>query len=150
MSVPEPDAATAVVQRILPAPPDVVYREWIDPDALADWMCPRPARATKIELDARIGGRLQIDIDDGATQFVVSGRYIDLDPPNRLGFTWSCSTWPDPQLESVVAVTLEPHGRAQTLMTIHHTLLPPGSIADHQEGWTQVAEQLDDALPGRA
>src|SRR5215813_5682208 len=36
-------APTAVVRRVLPAAPDVVYDEWLDPDALADWMCRRTA-----------------------------------------------------------------------------------------------------------
>src|SRR6266852_1609835 len=38
-------AATAVVRRLLPAAPELVYDEWLDPEALREWMCPRPARA---------------------------------------------------------------------------------------------------------
>ena len=40
-----------VVQRTLPASPDVVFDEWLDPVGMAEWMCPRPARPTP-----RIGG----------------------------------------------------------------------------------------------
>ena len=35
----------AVVRRVLPAPPDVVFDEWLDPAAMTEWMCPRQARA---------------------------------------------------------------------------------------------------------
>jgi uncharacterized protein YndB with AHSA1/START domain len=79
---------TAVVRRMLPASPDVVYDEWLDADAFAEWMCPPPARATKIELDPRIGGRLRIDIDDGGFMLYVTGQYVDLDRA-RTG-------WPSP------------------------------------------------------
>ena len=33
------------VRRVLPAPPAVVYDEWLDPVGMVEWMCPRPARA---------------------------------------------------------------------------------------------------------
>jgi hypothetical protein len=31
-------------------------------------------------------------------------------------------------------------------MTIHHALLPPDAIDDHEKGWAQIAQQLDDEL----
>jgi uncharacterized protein YndB with AHSA1/START domain len=137
-----PEAPAALVHRLLPAPPGVVYDEWLDPDALSDWMCPRPARATHIDVDPTIGGTLRIDIEEEGARFVVTGRYVELDRPRRLSFTWSCSTWPDPRVESLVVVTLEPHGDGETSMTIHHGLLPPDLIDQHQLGWARIAEQL--------
>jgi uncharacterized protein YndB with AHSA1/START domain len=126
-----------------------VFTEWVDPEALADWMCPRPAYATKIELDPRVGGRLRIDIHDRDTEFYVEGTYLEVAPPRLIRFSWSCSTWEDPTVESVVTVTLEPHGRMDTLMTIHHALLPPENVANHKRGWTLIAEQLGEVMPRR-
>ena len=128
--------------RLLPASPAVVYDEWLDPDALSDWMCPWPARATNINLEPTLGGRLQIDIEENGVRFEVTGRYVELDRPGRLSFTWSCSTWPNPSAESIVTVTLEPHGDGETLMTIEHALLPPDLVDQHRSGWTTIAEQL--------
>jgi uncharacterized protein YndB with AHSA1/START domain len=145
----EAPARAAVVRRLLPATPDVVYDEWLDPGALADWMCPRPARCRGIESEPRLGGRLRIDIEDGGTEFWVSGEYLVLDRPRRLSFSWSCSTWPDPGLKSVVNVLLEPRENEQTLMTIEHTLLPPGLVGQHERGWTAIAEQLAEELATR-
>jgi uncharacterized protein YndB with AHSA1/START domain len=142
----EAPARAAVVRRLLPAAPDIVYDEWLDPGALADWMCPRPARCLNIESEPRLGGRLRIDIEDGGTEFWVSGEYLVLDRPGRLSFSWSCSTWPDPGLKSVVNVLLEPRENEQTLMTIEHTLLPPGLVDQHERGWTAIAQQLADEL----
>ena len=142
----EPQPVAAVVQRVLPAAPEVVFDQWVDPEAWAEWMCPLPARARKIELEARVGGRYRIDIDDEGLQFFVAGRYVAFDRPHRLRFTWSCSIWADPDLESVVTVTLEPHGDDATFMTIHHALLPPELTAGHESGWARIAGQLDDAL----
>jgi uncharacterized protein YndB with AHSA1/START domain len=139
----------AIVRRVLPAPPPLVFREWVEPDAFASWMCPRPARATHVELDARVGGALRIDIEELGATFSVTGTYLDVDPPHRLRFTWSCTTWDDPSAESVVTVTLEPQGADDTLMTIHHAHLPDGQAANHERGWVLIAEQLADAARTR-
>lgn len=137
------DPVLAVVQRVLPAEPADVYAEWIDPDALREWMCPRPAYATAIELDPQVGGDLRFDIDDEGARMVVTGRFLVLDPPNRIQFTWSCSTWPAAATESVVTVTLEPHQDDATLMTICHAALPADLVDNHERGWALIAQQFE-------
>jgi len=64
----------------------------------------------------------------------------------RLRFTWSCSDWPDPSVQSEVTVILEDHGPGETLMTIEHEQLPPGQADPHQRGWAAIAVQLGEAL----
>ena len=149
-AVTEPRPQAAVVRRLLPATPDVVYDEWLDPAALADWMCPRPARCRNVASEPRVGGSLRIDIEDGGTEFSVSGQYLVLDRPRRLSFTWSCSTWPDPSVKSVVTVLLEPREHRQTLMTIEHSLLPPDLVDQHARGWAAIARQLAQELAAAA
>jgi uncharacterized protein YndB with AHSA1/START domain len=72
----------------------------------------------------------------------VTGHYLALDRPHRIQFTWNWMA-PEPATpDSIVTVTLEPHGDGQTLMTIHHALLPPDLAERYQAGWTGVARQL--------
>jgi uncharacterized protein YndB with AHSA1/START domain len=140
--------AVAAVSTVLPAPPEMVYEEWLDPTALRDWMCPRPARCVDIEVQPWVGGRLRIDIEDGGVEFFVIGRFTVLKRPRELEFTWHCSTWPAGSGESIVKVWLDPRGDQATLMTIEHTLLPPGLLEQHRAGWAAIAGQLDAALRG--
>jgi uncharacterized protein YndB with AHSA1/START domain len=147
--VTHPDPAVARVECVLPALPDVVFREWLDADALAEWMCPLPDRLRAVEIDARPGGAFRFDIIEGDVSFTVTGRYMTIDPPHHLSFTWSCSTWPVPALETIVTVSLAGHGASDTLMTIEHTLLPPDLVAQHQLGWAQIGEQLRDVVATR-
>ena len=44
------------IRRVLRAPPDLVYDEWLDPVGMTEWMCPRPARAVAISLEPSVGG----------------------------------------------------------------------------------------------
>ena len=138
------------VRRLLPASPDIVYDEWLDPVGMLDWMCPRPARAVKISLEPAVGGSLRIDIEDSGSSLYVTGTFVELDRPRRLRFTWSCSAWADPMVQSLVTVTLEEHGTDETLMTIEHEQLPPEQTDSHRRGWGAIAVQLGDAIRERA
>ena len=147
----DPAAQTAVVRHRLPAPPDLVFDEWTDAARLAEWMCPRPARCLNVEADPRIGGTLRFDIEEAGATFRVSGNYLTLDRPHRVAFTWSCSTWPDPTIQTIVTVTIEPDGAGASIMTIEHELLPPALAQQHARGWTAIATQLETRLrPARA
>ena len=138
--------AVAVVERVLPAPREVVYDEWLSVESLMEWMCPRPARLQAVELDPVVGGRFRFDIVEDGGGMVVVGTYLTLDRPHTIRFTWSCSTWEDPNHESIVTIELSPIGENQTHMTIRHALLPPGTTTNHKQGWQQIAEQLADSL----
>ena len=142
------EPAVASVQRVLPASPAEVFREWVDAEMMREWMCPRPAHATMVTLDPVVGGRLRIDISDEGLDFYVSGTYLELDPPHKLSFTWSSSIWDDPTVQSIVTVTLQPHGESSTLMTISHVLLPGPVMEDYQRGWAAIAAQLESHLLG--
>jgi uncharacterized protein YndB with AHSA1/START domain len=136
------DAATARVQRIMPATPDVVFDAWLDPESLADWMCPRPARCVSIEIEPRVGGKVRFDVDSSGQLTLIIGHFLAVDRPHLLRFTWSHSGWQDPTTVSIVNVAFEPIGDDQTLMSIEHSLLPPEGFDDHQHGWTVTADQL--------
>lgn len=145
-----PSAVVARVRRVLPAPPERVFAEWVDPAAITAWMCPRPARCLRAEFEPWAGGKLRFDIEDSGIEFSVEGEFTVVDRPSRLSFTWRCSTWTDPSADSLVVVSLDQHQDRQTLMTIEHFLLPDGLDAQHRDGWAAIAEQLAGALSGQA
>ncbi|VEG51419.1 activator of Hsp90 ATPase 1 family protein [Mycolicibacterium aurum] len=137
------------VQRVMPATPEEVFDQWLDPDALADWMCPRPSRCVAITVEPHVGGRVRFDVDTSGHLVLIVGQFLAIERPNLLRFTWSHSGWQDPTATSVVDVTFRPHGDDETLMSIEHSLLPPEAFDDHDLGWTRTAEQLAAVLSGR-
>jgi uncharacterized protein YndB with AHSA1/START domain len=137
-----PDEPVVRVQRVMPATPEEVFDDWLDIEALAEWMCPRPARCVAITLEPHIGGRVRFDVDDSGSLTLITGQFLDIDRPNLLRFTWSHSGWADPTVTSIVNVAFEAVGDDQTLMSIEHSLVPPEGFEDHQRGWTVTADQL--------
>ena len=136
------DGPVARVQRVMPAAPDVVFDQWLDPESLAEWMCPRPVRCVAIDLEPRVGGRVRFDIDDLGSLVLITGRFLAIDRPRLLRFTWNASDWPDPTMDSVVTVAFEPVGADQTLMSIQHSALPSAFFDEYDSGWAQVCDQL--------
>ena len=136
------------VQRVMPATPDVVFDEWLDRESLAEWMCPRPARCVAITVEPHVGGTVRFDVDDSGTSVLITGRFLDIDRPRQLRFTWTNSNWPDPTTVSVVNVAFEPFGDGETLMSIEHSLMPPDKFGEFQNGWAKVCDQLTTFLRG--
>jgi uncharacterized protein YndB with AHSA1/START domain len=142
------DAPIVRVQRVMPAAPEVVFDQWLDPESLAEWMCPRPVRVVALTVEPRVGGSVQFDVDDSGTRVLITGRFLAIDRPHMLRFTWSASDWLDPTAISVVNVAFEPLGDDQTLMTIEHSLLPPDTFDEYESGWAGVCDQLAAFLHG--
>ena len=136
------DAPTVRVQRVMPAVPEVVFDQWLDPESLEEWMCPRPVRVVTVTVEPRVGGSVRFDVDDSGTSVLIAGRFLAIDRPNLLRFTWSNSNWPDPTVVSVVNVAFAPFGDDETLMSIEHSLLPPEEFENFQNGWTLTFDQL--------
>ncbi|MDT5154263.1 MAG: hypothetical protein QOI01_5996 [Mycobacterium sp.] len=136
------EAPVARVQRVMPATPDVVFDEWLDPESLQEWMCPRPSRCVAVNVEPRVGGSVRLDVDNSGNSVLITGRFLAIDRPHLLRFTWSNSNWRDPTVVSVVNVAFEPFGDDRTLMSIDHSLLPPEEFDSFQNGWLGVCDQL--------
>src|SRR5262249_11715438 len=135
-----------------PAPPHIVLGRWTHAARPGRRVCPPPRPCLNAEADPRIGGTLRFDIEEAGSTFRVSGNYLTLQRPYRVAFTWSCSTWPDPTIQTIVTVTIEPDGAGASIMTIEHELLPPALVRQHAHGWTVISTQLETRLrstPGR-
>lgn len=132
------------VTRILRATPEVVFDAWTDADTLRRWLCPDPGVVVEASCDPVVGGgyRLVMLFDSGP--FEVRGEYLEVDPPNRLVFTWLADSTPDQP--SRVTVTLKPAGE-RTEMTIRHEQIPTRQFGESAEpAWRQALDKLDQAL----
>jgi uncharacterized protein YndB with AHSA1/START domain len=130
---------SAIVQRVLPAPAEVVFDEWLDRDALMEFMSPDPARASKVECEPWVGGRYLIEMVNGDSVTRMTGEYLELDRPRRLRFTWRSDSHGG--FDSVVTISFEATCNDETLMTIDHEL-PAHLVGDHEQGWNKIAERL--------
>ncbi|GAS87375.1 SRPBCC family protein [Mycolicibacterium brisbanense] len=137
------------VQRVMPATPEEVFDEWLDPEALREWMCPRPVHCVAVQVEPRVGGLVRFDVDDQGSSVLITGQFLTIDRPRLLSFTWSNSDWSDPTASSVVNVTFTAHGDDETLMAIEHSLLPSEEFENFHNGWILTVDQLAAVLAHR-
>ncbi len=137
-----------VLSRTYDAPPERVYAAWTDPAIAAKFMGPGNVKATKIEMDVRVGGAYQIVMvmEDGST-LPVRGIYRDVQPGKRLSMTWRWEE-DDPADEYDTLLTIEffDRGGKTELVLTHENFARAESRTNHEEGWTAILDELPGAL----
>jgi uncharacterized protein YndB with AHSA1/START domain len=96
---------TIRLHRVLRAPPERVYRAFLDPDAKAKWLPPHGFTGKVHELDARVGGRYRMSFTSLSTGQVHSfgGTFVELVPHERICYT---DQFEDPNLPGDIRVTI--------------------------------------------
>ena len=56
------EGAPIVQERVLPAPPPIVFAAWSDAASLRQWMCPGEIERAEAEVDFRVGGCFRVVI----------------------------------------------------------------------------------------
>lgn len=132
------------VPRVLDATPEEVFQAWTEPDELASWLA---GEGRVLRSALAVDGLLYIEMGFGGKAFPHYGRYLRVEPPRLLEFTWvSAGT---KGLESVVTVTLAPEGRG-TRLTLTHAGLPDDADGrGHEEGWGGFLGLLAEKLAKR-
>ena len=76
---------TVRLHRVLRAPPERIYRAFLDADAKAKWLPPNGFTGKVHEVDARVGGRYRMSFTNFVTgeSHAFGGTYLELEP-NRL------------------------------------------------------------------
>ncbi len=80
---------TVHLHRVLRAPPEPVYRAFLDPDAMVKWLPPHGFVGKVHHLEAKVGGTYQMSFTNFATGHSHSfgGRYLELVPYERIRHT---------------------------------------------------------------
>ena len=82
-------AGTVRFHRVLSAPPERVYRAFLDAAAIAKWLPPNGFTCTVHELDAKVGGRYRMSFTNFSTgnSHAFGGEYEELVPGKRIRYS---------------------------------------------------------------
>lgn len=138
------DTGIVEIRRLLPAPVDEVFRWWTEAELLERWMS--PTGTVSAVVDFRVGGAFTIVMRDTGMEIEHRGKYVEIDPPRRLVFTWSSRFTGGP---SLVTVTFEPAGVDQTRVVLVHSRLSEEAAPSHAGGWDGILTRLERELASR-
>ena len=96
---------TVRLHRVLRAPPERVYRAFLDADAMAKWLPPHGFTGKVHHLDARVGGSYRMSFTNFTTgqSHSFGGEYVALVPHEQIRYT---DKFDDPNLPGVMQTTV--------------------------------------------
>jgi uncharacterized protein YndB with AHSA1/START domain len=97
---------TVKFHRVLKAPPQRIYRAFLDADAMAKWLPPHGFTGKVHSMDARVGGGYKMSFTNFSSGQVHSfgGKYLELVPNARLRYS---DAFDDPNLPGQMTTTIE-------------------------------------------
>ena len=99
--------ATSTVRfhRVLQAPPERIYRAFLDADALAKWLPPNGFTGKVHQMDAKVGGAYRMSFTSlgSGHSHAFGGKYLELVPHERLRYT---AVFDDPNLPGEMQTTV--------------------------------------------
>lgn len=142
------DGNTLVIERQFNTNPERLYEAWTNPEILQKWWGPVGVSVPELQLDVRENGEWTTTfyLEEAKATRVVSGKYLTLDPPNRLVFTWGWSEDGKRGHETEVEILLVAVGE-NTMMTLTQKTFAETEHRDsHSHGWTSSFTKLDNLL----
>lgn len=128
------DPAVLEVSVFIAAEPETVFPYFIDPSRYIQWM------GSAAVLEPMPGGTYRITMR-GGVQAV--GRFVEIDAPRRLVFTWG---WTHdhavPPGSTRVVVTLEKEDGGTRVVLRHHGLPDDEQRVHHNTGWELYLDRL--------
>jgi uncharacterized protein YndB with AHSA1/START domain len=143
---------TVRLHRFLKAPPERVYKAFLDPDAMAKWLPPHGFTGKVHRMDATVGGGYHMSFTNFGTGQTHSfgGAYLELTPHQRIRYT---DQFDDPSLPGKMHVTIELRKvMTGTELSIVQEGLPPQIPVEFaylgwQESLTLLANLVEPEIP---
>lgn len=144
-----------VLERLIDAPPERVFRAWTDPALLKQWFMPKPWTVASAELDVRPGGANVIVMRSPEGQeFPNRGVYLEVVKNQKLVFTdaYTQAWQPSDKPFMTGIITFENFG-GKTKYTACVRHWSEADRKQHEEmgfhqGWGQATDQLVALMAG--
>ena len=96
---------TVKLHRVLKAAPELVYKAFIDADAMAKWLPPNGFTGKVHHIDAKVGGTFKMSFTNFANgqSHAFGGEFLEMLPGQKLRYT---DKFDDPNLPGVITVTV--------------------------------------------
>lgn len=131
------------VRRHLRAPWQFVFSQWAEPHELAAWFGPVGFKVAAHRIEAFEGGSWWMVLrTPTGRELTVGGRFLLIDPPERLRFTWVPETEGQPGAETEVELTLAPDQGTTRLRLRHGPLESQAQVDSYRKTWRSILDNL--------
>jgi|SRR5579871_1193497 len=147
------DHKELTMTRVFDAPRELVFKAWTDPKLVEQWWGPRGVTNPVCEIDAKVGGNINIVMLAGeelgpmkGQKWPMTGTFQEIVEPEKIVFSSNAIMDGKPILEHLTTVTLEERD-SKTTMTVHvkvtkTTPEAAGPLSGMEMGWNQQLDKL--------
>jgi uncharacterized protein YndB with AHSA1/START domain len=140
------DGRTLRIERTYNAPAQAVFEAWTSEEVIRRWFHAEVGWETsEAAVDLRVGGAVRVVMRDPEKdlEYGGGGRYTEIDPPNRLAFTW---IWDDQPTRMLIEIDFEERDGITTVRFTHSGLWDEEAVRSHERGWNNCFDNLERAL----
>lgn len=136
---------TVNVNRIIHASIEQVFDAWLNPKILSQFILPMPGMPEpQTKTDSQEGGDFTIIMHVGDDKIPHTGKYLEINRPNKLVFTWVSPFSTD---DSTVTLNFSTLGENKTNVELTHIrFIDEGTRSDHEGGWGNILDKLNDVM----
>ena len=135
--------STIRLHRVLKAPPQRVYKAFLDPAAMCKWLPPYGFTCTVHQFEAKVGGTFKMSFTNftSGNSHSFGGKYLELKPNELIRYT---DKFDDPNLpgEMQVTVTLKKVSCGTELTVVQEGVPDVIPAEACYLGWQESLEQL--------
>jgi uncharacterized protein YndB with AHSA1/START domain len=145
------DQLVLELERVLPAPPAVVFAAFSDPNELSKWWGPQGFTTPSLKFQARVGETYRIEMQPPqGDPFYLTGEFREVEPPARLVYTF---VWEDPDPDDVqtqVALSFRALAELTQVALTQGPFKTEARRTLHRDGWTDCFDKLERLVSARA
>ncbi len=150
MNPPSPAIHELVLERLVKATPEQMWRGWTDPELMKQWFTPAPWQTIHVENDVRPGGAsLVVMRGPDGTEIPNRGVFLEVIPHKKLVFTdaYVCAWEPSAKPFMTAILTFDAEGpftryKARALHWSEEDRLAHEQMGFHA-GWGKATDQLE-------
>ena len=128
--------------------PKHIWQAWTDPERVKLWFGSDPnGSVVSADLDVKVDGGFEVSfVNSDGTGYTCYGRYIEVEPYQKLRFTWS---WKDqPEIVEHVTVLLEELENGARMIFVHSNI-DPRTAHSYEAGWNSTFDKLEKAIESK-
>jgi uncharacterized protein YndB with AHSA1/START domain/DNA-binding transcriptional ArsR family regulator len=140
----EKEDTTVVVSKVFDADRDKLFRAFSDPELMRRWFFPGDEGwSADVTNDFKVGGQYRIDMHDAeGNTWSHWGKYREIDPPNKIVFTWNS----DLVEKTEVSVEFRETAGGTEIILTHEFLPDEEQREEHRGGWNGCLRNLERAI----
>lgn len=136
---------TVNISKIIHASIEKVFDAWLNPRMLSKFIIPMPSMPEpEVKNDAREGGSFIIIMHCGDDKLPHTGKYLEINRPNKLVFTWASRHSLDDSTVTLNFTKIDDNKTNVSLTQVK--FIDEKERSGHEEGWGNILDKLNEVM----